>query len=109
MWTKFYLFIITCLLSSCAYSTFYVPNERLVYPPTQPSSVAISSQKTVVAPHKILGRVAAVHWGDGESVRAALQEQAAKLGGNLVIDFRLESSFLMTAGSGLAVMVYREK
>jgi hypothetical protein len=92
-------------LSACSYSTFYVPVERLVYPPTAPAAVAVSSQKTLRQPHKILGRVAAITWGGGESARAALQEEAARLGANLIIDLRLEKAFGKTSASGIAVLL----
>jgi hypothetical protein len=100
-------FIVICLLafSSCSYSTFYVPNERLVYPPTSPAAVAVSSQKSLRQPHKILGRVAAINWGGGEGARSLIQEEAARLGANLIIDLRLERAFGKTAASGIAVLV----
>lgn len=93
------------LLSSCSYSTFYVPNERLVYPPTSPAAVAVSSQKTLKQPHKILGRVATINWGGGENARSSLQEEAARIGANLIIDLRIERAFGKTAASGIAVLV----
>ncbi len=107
MWSRFLLFS-TLLLSGCSYSTFYVPTERLVYPPSSPAAVAISTQKTISQSHKILGRVAAISWGGGESVRGRLQEEAARLGANLVIDLRMEKAFGRTAASGLAVLVFQE-
>jgi hypothetical protein len=96
------------LLSACSYSTFYVPVERLVYNPTSPASIAVSSQKTVKSPHKILGRVAAITWGGGDGARAQIQEEAAKLGANLIIDLRLERAFGRTSASGIAVMLLPE-
>lgn len=106
MWSKHFLSISALLfLSSCAYSTFYVPVERLVYPPTSPAAVAVSSQKTVKQPHKVIGRVAAIVWGGGDSARAAIQEEAARLGANLIIDLRLERSFGKTSASGIAVLM----
>ncbi len=107
MWSRFIL-VGTILLSGCSYSTFYVPTERLVYPPSSPAAVAISTQKTISQSHKILGRVAAISWGGGESVRGRLQEEAARLGANLVIDLRMEKAFGRTAASGLAVLVFQE-
>jgi hypothetical protein len=101
-------FISAFFLSSCSYSTFYVPVERLVYPPTSPAAVAVSSQKTVRQKHRILGRVAAISWGGGERARAQIQEEAARIGANLVIDLRIERSFGRTAASGLAVLVLPE-
>lgn len=95
-------------LTGCSYSTFYVPAERLVYPPSSPAAVAISTQKTIAQSHKILGRVAAISWGGGESVRGRLQEEAARLGANLVIDLRIEKAFGRTSASGLAVLVFQE-
>lgn len=92
------------LLQSCSYSTFYVPTERLVYPPTAPGSVAVSAQKTIQQPHKILGRVAAIAWGNGENAREALQREAGRIGANLIIDLRLEKSFFKTSASGIAVL-----
>ena len=106
MITKFSLIgVLGLALSGCSYSTFYVPTERLVYTPTSPASVAVSSQKTVRQAHKILGRVAAITWGGGESARAAIQEEAARLGANLIIDLRIERAFGRTSASGLAVLL----
>ncbi len=79
--------------------------DRLVYPPTSPAAIALSSQKTLKQPHKILGRVASITWGGGESARAGIQEEAARLGANLVIDLRLERAFGRTSASGLAVLL----
>jgi hypothetical protein len=92
-------------LSGCSYSTFYVPTDRLVYTPTSPASVGVSSQKSIKQPHKLLGRVAAITWGGGESARSAIQEEAAKIGANLVIDLRLERAFGRTSASGIAVLL----
>jgi hypothetical protein len=106
---KIKIWLLPLLLSGCSYSTFYVPVERLVYSPTNPASVAISSQKTLAQPHKILGRVAAISWGGGDSVRSLLQEEAARLGANLIIDLRLEKSFGRVSGSGLAVLLTTDR
>jgi hypothetical protein len=108
MWIRFFLLAFAFGFSGCSYSTFYVPTERLVYTPSSPAAVAISTQKTLSKPHKILGRVAAIAWGGGEGVRSQLQEEAAKLGANLVMDLRMEKAFGRTAASGLAVIVYQE-
>jgi hypothetical protein len=107
MWNKGWFFFAAALFgfSGCSYSTFYVPLERHVYTPTSPASIAVSSQHTVSAPHKILGRVAAITWGGGENARAAIQEEAARLGANLIIELRLERAFGRTSASGLAVLV----
>lgn len=93
------------IFSACSYSTFYVPVERLVYPPTEPRAVSVSTQKTVKQPHKILGRVSTFTWGGGESARTSLQEEAARIGANLVIDLRIERGFGHTSASGLAVLL----
>lgn len=104
MWTK--VLAVACLvLSGCSYSTFYVPVERLVYNPSSPQGIAVSSQKTVKVPHKLLGRVAAISWGGGDSARAAIQEEAARLGANLIIDLHLERGFGRTSASGIAVLL----
>ncbi|MGE3263493.1 MAG: hypothetical protein AB7K68_17070 [Bacteriovoracia bacterium] len=108
MWNKFLWPLLPFLLCACSYSTFYVPVERLVYTPSNPASIAVSSQKTVKTPHKILGRVAAITWGGGDSARAQIQEEAARLGANLIIDLRLEKGFARTSASGIAVLVLPE-
>ena len=105
MRTKLIYLAALLFLNGCSYSTFYVPTERLVYPPTSPAAVAVSSQKTVRQSHKVLGRVAAISWGGGEAARAAIQEEAARLGANLIIDLRLERAFGRTSASGLAVIL----
>lgn len=106
MWaTKAAFVVLTLSLSACSYSTFYVPTDRLVYPPTSPAAVAVSSQKTLKQPHKLLGRVAAITWGGGEGARSALQAEAARIGANLIIDLRVEKAFGKTAASGIAVLL----
>lgn len=105
MRTSLLCLFLVAALSGCSYSTFYVPNERLVYAPSSPAAIAVSSQKSVKQNHKILGRVAAIVWGGGESARAAIQEEAARLGANLIIDLRLERAFGRTSASGLAVLL----
>jgi hypothetical protein len=105
MCSKHLLVLALLGFSGCSYSTFYVPNERLVYPPTSPAAVAVSSQKSLKQPHKILGRVAAITWGGGDSARAAIQLEAARIGANLIIDLRLERGFGRTSASGIAVLV----
>lgn len=104
MWNKLWLAL---LCTGCSYSTFYVPTERVVYAPQSPAAVAISSQKSLQLPHKILGRVAAISWGSGESARAAIQEEAARIGANLIMDLRIERGFGKTSASGLAVLVFQ--
>lgn len=108
-----FLFVIcslaSLLFSACTYSTFYVSNDRLVYPPRNPSSVVISTQKIVRQNHKVLGRVAAISWDDGEGARWALQKEAAKIGANMVLDLRIERGFWKTSVSGLAVVVYADE
>ena len=102
------IFLLPLFLLGCSYSTFYVPVERLVYPPTSPAAVAVSSQKSVKQPHKILGRVAAISWGGGEGARQGIQEEAARIGANLIIDLRIERAFGRTSASGLAVLITSE-
>jgi hypothetical protein len=94
-------------LSGCSYATFYVPSERLVYQPTNPGSVGVSTQETVTQNYKVLGTVAAITWGSGDDAREKLQEQAALIGANLVIKLRIEHGFWRTSASGLAVLVYQ--
>lgn len=102
--------LLCSLLSSlffngCTYSTFYVPVERLVYNPGTPEAISVSSQKNISQPHKILGRVAAITWGGGESARSELQYQAALIGANMIIDLRIERGVGKTSASGLAILV----
>ena len=107
MWNKF--FFLALFLTGCSYSTFYVPVERLVYPPSDPRAIAVSTQKTIKQPHKILRRIAVMSFGDGDSARTMLQDEAAKIGANLVIDLRLEKGMGRTSASGLAVLLMQEK
>jgi hypothetical protein len=102
---RFFFLLSALLLPGCSYSTFYVPTDRLVYTPSSAASVAVSSQKSVKQPHKVLGRVAAITWGGGESARSALQEEAARIGANLIIDLKLERAFGRTSASGIAVLL----
>ena len=105
---KFFLLASLCLVS-CSYSTYYVPPGQGVYPPRDPDQVAISTQKTLQGNYKSIARVAALSWGSGESAREALQKEAARVGANLVIDFRIERASGRTAASGLAVFVYQKE
>ncbi len=105
MWNNLLISLALLTLPACSYSTFYVPTERLAYPPTSPSAVAVTSQQTLHQPHKILGRVAAITWGGGDSARSAIQEEAARIGANLIIGLRLERAFGRTSASGIAVLL----
>jgi hypothetical protein len=105
---KFSLLMFVFICSACSYSTYYVPTGQNVYPMTEPSSIAISPQKTMQMPHKIIGRVATIVWGGGDAARESLQREAAKVGANAVIDLRLEKASWRTAASGLAVFVYEK-
>jgi hypothetical protein len=99
--------MLVVLLSGCSYSTFYVPSDQGVYPPTNADMVAISSQLEIKSAHRKLGSLAVIVWGDGESARKELQSVAAKIGANAVIQYRIERSFMRTSASGLAVALYR--
>jgi len=77
--------------------------------PSEASSIAISTQKNLKTNYLTLARVAAITWGGGETARVALQKEAAKLGANLIIDFRIERSTAgQTSASGLAVFMYQK-
>jgi len=95
------------LLTGCSYSTYYVPADQAVYPPTNADQIAVSSQYELKSPHRKIGAVAVIVWGDGESAREELQKEAALIGANAVIQYRLERSFLRSAASGMAVVLYR--
>lgn len=102
MTNKIYL-LLAFMLCGCSYSTFYVPVERLVFNPGTPEAVAVSTQKHINQPHKILGRVAALTWGGGEAARSQLQYEAAMIGANMIIDLRIERGVGKTSASGLAI------
>lgn len=105
---KFLSFVCAFFLlafSACSHSTFYAPKH--VYPPTDPGSVAVSPQKSITQPHKLIGRVAVILMGDGEEARSELQRMAANLGANAVIDLRIERGTFRTAASGLAVIIHK--
>jgi hypothetical protein len=97
--------LLALILGACSHSTFYAPKN--VYPPTDPNSVVISSQKSLTLPYKTVGRVATLVWGGGDSARESLQKEAAKLGANAVIDFRLEKGSMRTSASGIAVLLIK--
>ena len=101
------LLLLSFALVGCSYSTYYVPLEQAVYPPTDPSGVVVSTQKEVHSNHKKIGRVATIVWGDGEDARESLQREAARAGANAIIDLRLEKAFFRTSASGIAVIVYK--
>lgn len=103
---KIYL-LLALSLSGCSYSTFYVPTQQAAYPPTNPEQIAVSSQLELKSAYKKIGPLAVIVWGDGEDARKELQSQAAAIGANAIIQYRIERSFLRTAASGLAVVLYR--
>lgn len=105
---KIFVLFIPFLLAACAYSTYYVNPSREVYPPLTTNDVAISAQKRISTPHKEIGRVAVIEWGDGDAALEKLREMAAKIGGNLIIDLKVEKTFGGVAASGLAVLLYQQ-
>lgn len=105
---KIFLTLLLCAgFSGCSHSTFYVNPNRVVYPPVSPADVAVSPQKRISTPHKQIGRVAVLDSGDGEQAIERLRATAAQIGGNLVIDLRVEKTLGGVAASGLAVLLYQ--
>lgn len=101
-------FILSCLLlcQSCSYGTYFIPKQTKVYGPTTPENIAISPQRELKQPYEMLGRVAVIIWGDGDSAREALQDEASKLGANAIIRYEMQRSYGRTSANGLAVRVF---
>lgn len=95
------------LFSACTHGTFYVPNEKSVYEPTVPESIAITPQKKIDRKHVVIGKVAVITWGSGEDARRELQKQAAKVGANAILGIELQKGFLRTAANGTAVLIFQ--
>ncbi len=93
-------------LSACSYGTFFIPKQQKSYGPTEPSAIAISTQNDLELAYESLGRVAVVVWGSGDQARSRLQDEAAKLGANAVIQLDLHRAFGRTSAAGLAVRVF---
>ncbi len=100
------VFAFALFLAGCAYHTHYVSPDRAVYPPLEPSAVSISPQKRIATPHKDVGRVAVTGWSNGEEALDRLRAEAARIGGNLVIDLKVEKTSMGVSASGLAVLLY---
>ena len=108
MKNKFLFFIFLTMMSGCSYSTFYVPERSPVYPPSAANEVVLTPQQQLESNYKVIGLVAISVSGDGEDAKEKLQEEAAKIGANAVMDLRLERFLGRTAASGTAVLVYQK-
>ncbi len=93
-------------VSACSYGTFFIPKQQKFYGPTEPSAIAISPQRDLKLAYEKLGRVAVVVSGNGDGARVHLQNEAAKLGANAVIDLKVKRTFWRTSASGLAVRIF---
>lgn len=101
-----FLAFLVCTFSACSYGTFFIPKQQKSYGPTEPSAIAISTQRDLKIAYEKLGRVAVVVWGSGDGARKRLQDEASKLGANAVINFEVKRTFWRTSASGLAVRVF---
>lgn len=101
------VFLTVFFLQACTHATFYVPRENSVYEPMDADSVAITNMASLDRKHVLVGRVAVLAWGNGESARRELQKVAAKIGANAIIGLKTQKGFMRTAASGMAVLVFR--
>ncbi len=105
------LLIITAmafLTSACSITTHYVQTGAQVYPATNPSSIKVYANKKVYKNYTVIGSVASHTPGDGNKATAALKEEAAKIGANAIIAFKLDkinSVANVTEASGTAVRI----
>ncbi len=105
------IFLLPLLLSflflgACSYSTFFIPKQTKVYEPTEPESVIVSPQADLAIQYKRLASVSTMVWGDGDDAKASLQEEAALLGANAIIQFQVRNGFLRTTARGIAVRTF---
>jgi hypothetical protein len=96
------LTLVLFFLSGCTASMHYINGDARLYPASSPENVLIVSQKSI--PNKDfveLGYVSIniTNADDGDKLKKAVRAEAASIGADAVIDFRI---FGLTAG-GIAV------
>ncbi len=94
--------IIVILLSGCTASMHYINDGAKIYPAINPESVLIVSERTIENKDFVeIGYVAIniTNANNGDQLKNAMKEEAASIGADAVIDFRI---FGLTAG-GIAV------
>lgn len=98
----FLLTLMVTFLSGCTASMHYINDEAKLYPANSPDKVLIVSQRSIVNKDFIeIGYVSVniTNADKGDQLKMALKNEAASIGADAVIDFRI---FGLTAG-GIAV------
>ena len=98
----FLLTLIVIFLSGCTASLHFLNDETKTYPANSPDKVLIVSQKSIANKDFIEIGYVSVHITNadkGDELKLALKKEAASIGADAVIDFRI---FGLTAG-GIAV------
>ena len=94
--------LVIIFLSGCTASMHYINSDARLYPANPPENVLIVSQKSIANKEFVeLGYVSIniTNADDGDKLKKALRVEAASIGADAVIDFRI---FGLTAG-GIAV------
>ena len=96
------MILILIFLSGCTASMHYINDGARLYPANSPEKVMIVSQRSIA--NKDFDEIGYVsihitNASDGDQLKKALRTEAASIGADAVIDFRI---FNLTAG-GIAV------
>jgi hypothetical protein len=98
------LIISVFLISGCSYTTHFVQSGSRVYEQTEPESIKIYSGKPDIE-FVVIGNVASNVPDDVESAVSKLQEEAAELGADAIINAKIDylSTQSRTGLSGVAI------
>lgn len=98
----FLLTLIASFLSGCTASMHYINDEAKSYPANSPDKVLIVSQRSIANKDYVEIGYVSIHITNankGDQLKMALKTEAASIGADAVVDFRI---FGLTAG-GIAV------
>jgi hypothetical protein len=100
--------LVVVMCSACSISTHYVQTGAKKHTPTNPNDIKIYADSNALNNYTIIGSVATFTQGDGSKAAIELKKEAAALGANAIIAFKLDklnSIAQATEASGTAVRV----
>lgn len=101
-------FLVALTCSACTVSTNYVQTDAKKHTPTNYESIKVYTDSRVLDNYIVIGSVAAFTHGNGNKAAIELKKEAASLGANAIISFKLDkmnSIAQATGASGVAVII----
>lgn len=100
--------ILSVLCSACSITTHYIQSNAQKYSPTNPDNIKVYSNDIILDNYIVIGSLATLTQGDGESAIMELKKEASEIGADAIIALRLDKLNSISQGteaSGIAVKI----